>query len=171
MTFLIKGVKIHNMSNNLISTGPVATNRKAHFHYMILDTYEAGLILTGGEVKSLRMGHASIGESYVSPENGELVLVNARIEEYSSANKGFVTEQATRPRKLLLHQKELSKLLREVNQKGRTIIPLDLYFNARGIAKMKIALAQGKTYADKRETIKQRDWQRDKQRIMAHYNK
>ncbi len=157
------------MKTTLITSGNVATNRKAHFHYTILDTYEAGLILTGGEVKSLRMGHASIGESYVSPDHGELVLVNARIEEYS-ASRGFVEEKATRPRKLLLHQKELSKLLREVAQKGKTIVPLDLYFNARGIAKLKIALAQGKTYADKRETIKQRDWQRDKQRIMAHYN-
>ncbi len=158
------------MRKNLITTGSVATNRKAHFHYTILDTYEAGIMLTGGEVKSLRQGHASIGESYVSVEKGELYLINARIEDYLSATHGFVEQQATRPKKLLLHQKELSKLIREVHQKGRTIVPLDLYFNQRGIAKVKIALAQGKTYADKRETMKQRDWQRDKQRIMAHYN-
>lgn len=155
---------------NLITFGNVATNRKAHFNYSILETFEAGIILTGGEVKSLRYGHASIGESYVSPEHGELVLVNANIEEYLPSNKGFVEQNATRPRKLLLHQKELSKLLKEIQQKGKTIVPLEIYFNKRGLAKVKIALAQGKTFADKRETIKQRDWQRDKQRILAHYN-
>lgn len=127
-------------------------------------------MLTGGEVKSLRHGHATIGESYVSPEHGELYLVNAHIDDYLAARHGFVEQNPSRPRKLLLHQKELSKLLREIQQKGKTIVPLDLYFNQRGIAKVKIALAQGKTYADKRETIKKRDWQRDKQRIMAHYN-
>jgi len=158
------------MKNSMITSGSVASNRKAHFHYTILDTYEAGIMLTGGEVKSLRHGHATIGESYVSPEHGELYLINANIEDYLAAAKGFVEQKSNRPRKLLLHQTELSKLLREVHQKGRTIVPLDLYFNNRGIAKVKIALAQGKTYADKRETMKERDWQRDKQRIMAHYN-
>lgn len=158
------------MTNTMITFGSVAENRKARFNYTILDTYEAGIMLTGGEVKSLRHGHATIGESYVSPERGELYLVNAHIDDYLSASKGFVEQNPSRPRKLLLHQKELSKLLKEVQQKGKTIVPLDLYFNNRGIAKVKIALAQGKTFADKRETIKKRDWQRDKQRIMAHYN-
>lgn len=158
------------MKSSLITFGSVASNRKAHFNYTILDTYEAGLMLTGGEVKSLRHGHATIGESYVSAEQGELYLVNAHIDDYLAARHGFVEQNSSRPRKLLLHQKELSKLLREIQQKGKTIVPLDLYFNQRGIAKVKIALAQGKTYADKRETIKKRDWQRDKQRIMAHYN-
>ncbi len=154
----------------MITFGNVAENRKARFNYTILDTYEAGLMLTGGEVKSLRHGHATIGESHVSPERGELYLVNAHIDDYLSASKGFVEQNPSRPRKLLLHQKELSKLLKEVQQKGKTIVPLELYFNKRGIAKVKIALAQGKTFADKRETMKKRDWQRDKQRIMAHYN-
>ncbi len=159
------------MRQTLISFGPVASNRKAHFHYTILETIEAGLMLTGAEVKSLRLGHASIGESYVAPDHGELFLVNAHIDEYHDGQGGFVEQKATRPRKLLLHQKELSKLLRDVAQKGQTIVPLDLYFNTRGVAKIKIAVARGKTYADKRETIKKRDWQRDKQRILAHYNR
>ena len=158
------------MKKSMITTGSVATNRKASFHYTLLETLVAGVILTGGEVKSLRSGHASIGESYVSPEQGELFLINAHIDDYLAGKGGFVEQETNRPRKLLLRQKELSHLIKEVAQKGRTIVPLEIFFNERGIAKVKIALAQGKTYSDKREAIKKRDWQRDKARIMAHYN-
>ena len=158
------------MKKSLITTGVVATNRKASFHYTFLETVVAGVMLTGGEVKSLRAGHASIGESYVSPERGELFLVNAHIDDYMASKDGFVAQESSRQRKLLLRQKELSYFIKEVSQKGRTIVPLEIFFNERGIAKVKIALAQGKTFADKRETIKKREWQRDKARIMAHYN-
>ena len=108
------------MTNTMITFGSVAENRKARFNYTILDTYEAGIMLTGGEVKSLRHGHATIGESYVSPERGELYLVNSHIDDYLSASKGFVDQNPSRPRKLLLHQKELSKLLKEIQQKYRS---------------------------------------------------
>lgn len=154
----------------MISTGLVANNKKARFNYEILETYEAGIVLTGGEVKSLRLGHASINESYADMENRELFLINAHIAEYKGAKGGFVQENATRPRKLLLHERELNKLIAAVEQKGKTIVPLELYFNSRGVAKVKIALAVGKNMADKREDIKKRDWNREKQRIMAHYN-
>ena len=158
------------MKKSVISTGTVATSRKASFHYTFLETLQTGIMLTGGEVKSLRAGHISIGESYVSVENGELFLVNTHIDDYLASKNGFVEQETNRPRKLLLRQKEISHLIKEVSQKGKTIVPLEIFFNERGIAKVKIALAQGKTYADKRETIKKRDWQRDKARIMAHYN-
>ena len=148
----------------------IATNRKAHFNYEILDTYEAGLILTGAEVKSLRLGHAQIAESSVAPDKGELFLVNSHIDEYKNGKSGFVEQNATRPRKLLLHQKELSKLIVAVHQKGLTIVPLDLYFNARGVAKVKIALCRGKDVRDKRQTIKEREWKRDQGRIMRARN-
>lgn len=148
----------------------IATNRKAHFNYEILDTYEAGIVLSGPEVKSLRLGHAQIAESYISPEKGELFLVNAHIEEYKNGQGGFVEQNVTRPRKLLLKQKELSKLVVAVRQKGLTIVPLDFYFNKRGIAKLKIALCRGKDGRDKRQTVKEREWKRDQGRIMRAYN-
>ena len=147
----------------------IAVNKKAHFNYEILDTWEAGLILTGPEVKSLRAGRAQIAESYVAPESGRLMLVNAYIAEYDSSKGGFIEQNARRPRELLLHQKELTKLIIAVRQKGQTIVPLDLYFNGRGIAKVKIALCVGKNVRDKRDTIKQREWKRDQGRIMRHY--
>lgn len=158
------------MSKTLISTGIVATNKKARFNYEILETFEAGIVLTGGEVKSLRAGHATINESYADSENRELYLVNAHITEYAPTKGGFIQENATRPRKLLLHQKELNKIFASIEQKGKTIIPLEIYFNKRGVAKVKIALGVGKNMADKREDIKKRDWNRDKQRILAYYN-
>ena len=148
----------------------IASNRKAHFNYEILDTYEAGIMLTGPEVKSLREGHAQIAESYVAPDKGELFLVNSHIDEYKSGKSGFIEQNATRPRKLLLHQKELSKLVVAVRQKGLTIVPLDLYFNGRGVAKVKIALCRGKDVRDKRQTIKEREWKRDQGRIMRAHN-
>lgn len=155
----------------LITTGPVATNRKARFNYVINETYEAGIILTGGEVKSLRAGHATIGESYAAFEkDGGLYLINAHIMEYAAAKGGFVDQSAARPRQLLLRKKELKELKDALAKKGKTIVPLDLYFNPRGLAKVRLAVATGKNTVDKREDIKQRDWNRDKQRILAHYN-
>ena len=148
----------------------VAVNKKARFNYEILDTYEAGIILTGPEVKSLRAGHAQIAESYVAAESGRLMLDNAHISEYDASKGGFVEQDARRPRELLLHQKEISKLIVAVRQKGQTIVPLDLYFNKRGIAKVQIALCVGKNIRDKRDTIKKREWKRDQGRIMRHYN-
>lgn len=154
----------------LITTGPVATNRKAGFRYTILNTYEAGIILTGGEVKSLRAGHASIGESYAARQGNGLWLINATIMEYNPTKNGFVQHIAGRARQLLLHRAELNKILTALTQKGQTVVPLEIYFNSRGVAKVKIALAVGKTNHDKRETIKKRDWNREKRRILAHYN-
>lgn len=158
------------MNKTLISTGSVASNKKARFNYTILETFEAGIMLTGGEVKSLRAGRATISESYATVDNGELFLVNAHILEDSATKGGFVQHVAGRPRKLLLKRKELNRLMGEVAKKGKTLVPLEIYFNDRGIAKVRIGLAQGKNMADKRETIKERDWNRDKQRILAHYN-
>lgn len=158
------------MNKTLISTGTVANNKKARFNYTILETFEAGIMLTGGEVKSLRAGRATISESYATVDNGELFLVNAHILEDKATKGGFVQHVAGRPRKLLLKRKELNRLMGEVAKKGKTLVPLEIYFNDRGIAKVRIGLAQGKNMADKRETIKERDWNRDKQRILAHYN-
>lgn len=158
------------MVKSLITTGPVATNRKAHFNYVILETYEAGIVLTGGEVKSLRAGHATINESYANFERGGFYLINAHILDYASAKGGFVAQDATRPKQLLLRQRELKHIRDEITKKGKTVVPLELYFNQRGLAKIKIAIAQGKNVVDKREAIKKRDWNIEKRRIMAHYN-
>lgn len=158
------------MNKTLISTGTVANNKKARFNYTVLETFEAGIMLTGGEVKSLRAGRATISESYATVDNGELFLINAHILEDKATKGGFVQHVVGRPRKLLLKRKELNRLMGEVAKKGKTLVPLEIYFNDRGIAKVRIGLAQGKNMADKRETIKERDWNRDKQRILAHYN-
>ena len=148
----------------------IAQNKKARFNYQIQETLVAGIVLTGGEVKSLRMGRANINESYVSPENGEIFLINSHILEYAPAAKGFVKQTPTRPRKLLLTSQEIKKWTGAVAKKGQTIIPLELFFNHKGLAKIKIALAMGKNLVDKRETIKQRDWNREKQRVLKNYN-
>lgn len=154
----------------LITTGTVATNRKARFNYEILDTVEAGIVLTGGEVKSLRAGHATIAESYASVEKGELYLINAHIMEYAKAKGGFVEQPASQPRKLLVRAKELKMLREAVQKKGQTIVPLELYFNPRGLAKVRLAIARGKNLVDKRQDIKKRDWNLEKRRIMAWKN-
>lgn len=148
----------------MINTGTVAKNRKAHFNFAIEETVEAGLILTGAEVKSLRLGRASINESYASAEKGELYLINANIQEYGSI--GYMTHSPARPRKLLLHKKEAKRLIGAVARKGYTLVPLELYFNARGIAKIKIGLCVGKNTVDRREDIKKRDWDREKRRLL-----
>ncbi|MBR1777825.1 MAG: SsrA-binding protein SmpB [Alphaproteobacteria bacterium] len=148
----------------MITAGTVAKNRKAHFNYSIEETVEAGIILTGAEVKSLRLGRASINEAYAAAQDGNLFLINANILEYGSI--GYMKHTAARPRKLLLHKKELKRLIGAVARKGYTLIPLELYFNARGIAKVKIGLGVGKNTIDRREDIKKRDWDREKRRLL-----
>jgi SsrA-binding protein len=148
----------------MIVTGPVAENRRARYDYEILETLEAGIMLTGTEVKSLRMGKAQITESYASPERGELWLINAHIPEYLQANR--FNHEEKRPRKLLVSKKDLGKFREGVERAGNTIVPLKLYFNERGIAKLLIGLAKGKKSFDKRETEKNRDWKREQGRIL-----
>ncbi len=142
----------------------IADNRKARFNYEIGDTLEAGIVLTGSEVKSLRTGKATIAESYASEEGGELYLINAHIAEYAQAKRDG--HAPTRPRKLLLHKRELARMLLAVQREGMTLVPLRMYFNARGIAKVQLGLAKGKKLHDKRETEKKRDWARQKGRLM-----
>ncbi len=142
----------------------VAENRKARRDYHIEETFEAGLMLVGTEVKSLRSGKANIAESYASDENGELFLYNAHIPEYAQASRS--NHSPRRPRKLLLHRREMHKLIVGIQREGMTVVPLRLYFNDRGIAKLEIALAKGKKLHDKRETEKRRDWDRQKARLM-----
>ncbi|HUO89652.1 MAG TPA: SsrA-binding protein SmpB [Rhizomicrobium sp.] len=142
----------------------VADNRKARFQYAIDDTLEAGIMLTGSEVKSLRSGKATIGESYATAKDGELYLINAYIPEYSQASR--FNHEPKRPRKLLVHKREAGKLAAAIQREGMTLVPLKLYFNPKGIAKLELGIAKGKKLHDKRETEKQRDWQRDKARLM-----
>lgn len=143
----------------------VAENRQARHEYFLTDTLEAGLQLTGTEVKSLRRGQSNIAESYASTEDGGLWLINAYIPEYQGAGR-FFQHEPRRKRRLLLHAKEIHKLSIAVERQGMTIVPLELYFNERGIAKLKLALAQGKKLHDKRESAKKRDWNREKARLM-----
>ena len=150
----------------MIVTGPVAENRRARYDYEILDTLEAGIMLTGTEVKSLRTGKAQITESYASPERGELWLINAHIPEYLQANR--FNHEEKRPRKLLVSGKQLAKLSQDVERAGNTIVPLKLYFNEQGRAKLLIGVGKGKKAYDKRETEKNRDWNREKARLLKH---
>jgi SsrA-binding protein len=145
----------------------VAENRRARFEYFIEDTYEAGIMLTGTEVKSLRFGEGSIAESYAEIVNGECWLVNSNVPEFSHGNR--FNHEPKRPRKLLLHERQLSKLQGMVERKGMTLVPLSIYFNARGRAKVELALARGKNAADKRHTIKERDWKREQGRILREH--
>ena len=144
--------------------GLIADNRKARFNYEILESFEAGIELHGTEVKALRLGKSNIAESYAAEYGGELILYNAYIPEYLQANR--FNHEPRRPRKLLLHRRQINKLIGAVQKEGLTVVPLKLYFNERGRAKMQIALAKGKKVHDKRETEKKRDWQREKQRLM-----
>ena len=146
------------------SNGLIAENRRARFEFSLEETYEAGIQLTGTEVKSLRTGQANIAESYVSPENGEIMLINANIPEYSHGNR--LNHEPRRPRKLLLHEREINRLCGAVVKKGMTLVPLSIYFNRTGRAKVELALAKGKQAHDKRASIKDRDWKRDKARIL-----
>jgi len=142
----------------------VAENRRARFDYFIEETIEAGIALAGTEVKSLREGKANIAESYASPERGELFLINSYIPEYSPASQ--FNHEPRRARKLLVKKRELNRLMGAVEREGRTIVPLRLYFNERGRAKLEIALAKGKKTADKRDAKKEQDWKRQQARLL-----
>jgi len=142
----------------------VADNRKARFNYEIGETIEAGIALTGSEVKALRQGKASIGESYADARDGELWLVNANIPEYVQAGRD--NHAPKRPRKLLLHKRQINKLAGAVEREGMTIVPLKLYFNDKGRAKLEVAVARGKKLHDKRETDRKRSWERERGRLM-----
>jgi len=141
-----------------------AENRKARFSYEVLDTVETGLVLTGTEVKSLRGGQANIQESYASVEGGELWLINSYLPEYLQANR--FNHEPRRRRKLLVSKRELARLAQSVEREGMTLVPLKIYFNDRGRAKLLLAVARGKKLHDKRETEKQRDWNREKGRLL-----
>jgi SsrA-binding protein len=142
----------------------VADNRKARFNYEIGETFEAGIALVGTEVKSLRQGKATIAESYADVRNGELWLINANIPEYVQA--GPFNHPPKRPRKLLLHGRQIAKLAAAIEREGMTIVPLKLYFNEKGRAKVELALARGKKLHDKRETEKRRSWERERGRLL-----
>ncbi len=142
----------------------VADNRAARYHYTIEDTLEAGIALTGTEVKSLRGGKATIGEAYAGPSGNDLMLFNAYIPEYLEANR--FNHDTKRPRRLLLHRRQINKLIGATQRQGYTVIPLKIYFNDRGRAKVELGLGKGKQAHDKREAVKERDWKRDKARLM-----
>ncbi len=142
----------------------VADNRKARFNYEFVETFEAGLQLTGTEVKSLRGGKAQITESYASAEGDEIFLINSYIPEYLQGNR--FNHEARRPRRLLLHRRQINQLIGATQREGMTIVPTKVYFNDRGRAKIELALAKGKKNHDKRQTEKDRTWQRDKARLM-----
>ncbi|MBY0502240.1 MAG: SsrA-binding protein SmpB [Alphaproteobacteria bacterium] len=142
----------------------IALNKRARFDYFIEETFEAGLVLYGSEVKSLRAGKGSIAESYASDEGDELFLINSFIPEYYEANR--FNHEPKRPRKLLVRRRELNRLLVAIRKKGMTLVPLSLHFNERGIAKIELGLASGKKKMDKRSVEKERDWQREKGRLM-----
>jgi SsrA-binding protein len=142
----------------------VADNRKARFNYEIGEVFEAGVALTGSEVKSLRQGKATIAESYADARAGEIWLVNANIPEYLQA--GRFNHLPKRPRRLLLHRNQINKLMGAVEREGMTLVPLKLYFNEKGRAKVEIALARGKKLYDKRQTEKKRSWERERGRLL-----
>src|SRR5437879_10899923 len=152
------------MADKKTSFKVVADNRKARFHYEIGETFEAGIALTGTEVKSLRAGKATIAESYADARAGELWLLNANIPEYLQASR--FNHAPKRPRKLLLHKREIAKLIGAVEREGMTLVPLKLFFNAKGRAKVDIALARGKKLHDKREAEKKRSWERERGRLL-----
>ncbi len=152
-------------TSDFISKGQVAFNRRAHFDYVIDETFVAGLVLTGTEVKSLRLGHAQINEAYGVEKDGEIYISQMYIAEY--ANKGYESHPEKRDRKLLLTKREMIKIINALQKKGSTLIAIKLFFDEHGRAKLEIGLGHGKKLYDKRESIKDRDWQRDKARIMA----
>lgn len=142
----------------------VAENRRARFDYFIETTYEAGIALTGTEVKSLRFGEGSIAESYAEVKDEQVWLINSNIPEFSHGNR--FNHQPKRPRKLLLHEREIHRMHGAVAREGMTLVPLSVYFNGQGRAKVELALAKGKKAHDKRDTIKERDWKREQQRLL-----
>ena len=152
--------------SDFISSGTVAENPRARFDYNILETYTAGLVLTGTEVKSLRLGHANIKEAYGIIEDGELYMSNMFIAAYD--NQGYASHAERRNRKLLLTHREIIKIINSLNRKGTTLVATKLFFDNKGRAKLNIALGTGKKLYDKRETSKERDWSREKARLMRH---
>lgn len=145
----------------------VAENRRARFDYHIEEVFEAGIALTGTEVKSLRFGEGSIAESYAEVKNGEVWLVNSNVPEFSHGNR--FNHEPKRLRKLLLKEREINKFVGATERKGMTLVPLSIYFNSRGRAKVELALAKGKNAADKRATVKERDWKREQGRLMREH--
>lgn len=146
----------------------VADNRRARFDYELLQKFEAGIALTGSEVKSLRVGHINLGEAYAAMKGTELYLFNSNVPEYREANR--FNHEPKRPRKLLLHAQEIKRLAGGVLRDGLTIVPIKMFFNPRGKVKVDIALAKGKNKGDKRETIKERDWNREKSRVLKDHS-
>ena len=144
----------------------VAENRRARYDYFVEDRFETGIALTGTEVKALRQGEGSIAESYASVDGEEVWLINSHIPEYSHGNR--LNHETRRPRKLLLKRREIAKLHGAVTRQGLTLVPLSIYFNGTGRAKVELALARGKKVHDKRETVKERDWKREQQRLLRH---
>jgi SsrA-binding protein len=142
----------------------IAENRRARFDYLLEERFEAGISLTGSEVKSLRLGKANIAESYASADGSDITLVNAYIPEYGPANR--FNHEPRRARRLLLRRKEINRLLGAVRRDGRTLIPVRLYWNDKGLAKLELALAKGKTAPDKRQTVADRDWKREQGRLL-----
>lgn len=155
-------------SNFLTKNVTIAHNRRAKFDYHLMDSFEAGLQLYGTEVKSLRQGQASVNEAYVKEEGGDIYLLNANIQEYPQAGNYFQHEPA-RKRKLLLHRREINRLIGAVQKQGLTIVPVRLYFDGKGLAKISISLAKGKKLHDKRATEKARDWGRQKAKILKDH--
>ena len=154
--------------NRLISFGRIAENRKAKYNYEIREKIQTGIILTGTEVKSLRLGKASISESYASETNGKLFLINSNIPIYEAANN--FNHEPVRQRELLVSKKERNKLFGLIKKEGVTLVPLSLYFNKKGFAKVDLGISKGKKKQDKRESIKLREWNRQKSRIMKENN-
>jgi SsrA-binding protein len=152
--------------STMISHGRVAENRKARYNFSIEDTIEAGISLMGSEVKSLRLGRITISDAFAQPEGREIFLINAHIPLYNGGGK-FQHEE-TRKRRLLLHRKQIDQLIAAVNRQGMSIIPLSVFFNDKGIAKVSLGLAKGKKHEDRREDIKKREWNRDKARLMRN---
>ncbi len=142
----------------------IAENRRARFDYFLEDSIEAGMVLTGSEVKSLRLGRANIAESYATVEGNEMVLINAYIPEYPGANR--FNHEPRRSRKLLLHRKQINKLMAAVQREGRTIVPVKMFFDEKGRAKLELCLAKGKKLHDKRASEADKDWKRDQARLM-----
>ncbi len=144
----------------------VSENRKARFDYEIIDKFEAGIVLTGTEVKSLRAGLVNISDAHAQAYEGEIILYNMNISEYSGGNR--FNHDPRRPRKLLLHKKQIKKMIGQVKTKGISLVPLTLYFNHKGLAKVSIAIVKGKKSYEKRDSIKDREWQRDKERLFKN---
>lgn len=155
--------------STMFSHGMVAQNRKARFNYAIKETVEAGLVLKGPEVKSLRLGRATIGEAFAGERNGELWLFNSYIPEYQGGVLSRFDSRA--PRKLLMHRKQVQKFMGAIAKQGATLVPLDIHFNDRGLAKVTLGLGVGKKSVDKRQTVADRDWQRDKARLLRNKGK